>query len=154
MNIARTDYMRDGAWIMARAGGVYNPGTDRCFALCNEQGETLGGAVFTRFLGNSVAIHIAGNETGWCTRRFIGMVFHFAFEALGCGKLIAFVSSSNRRAISVVLRMGFRLEARLTEAYDKDQDLLVLTMAREGCKWLELVSQFDQLLKQHVTDVY
>ena len=56
---------------------------------------------------------------------------------LGLRKLIAPVASTNHIALAQDLRAGFRLEAMLRDAAP-DGHLLLLTMAREDCRWLRI----------------
>lgn len=129
----------DGDWIMGRVGGLFNERTDQSIAV-HREGRIKGGVVYTGFLGASIMLHMAGTEDNWATRDFLWMVFDYAFNQLGVRKLVGLVPSSNARAISVDLRLGFRLEGRLTEMLtDPDDDLLVLTMSKVNCKWLAIV---------------
>jgi L-amino acid N-acyltransferase YncA len=129
----------DGVAIMARVGGLYNETTDHCISL-HRDGILQGGVVYTGFLHASIILHMAGNETNWATRDFLWMVFDYAFNQLGCRKLVGLVPAYNSRAIKVDIKLGFRLEGRLTETLaDPEEDLLILTMTRDRCKWLKVV---------------
>lgn len=125
----------DGQWVMTRVGGVFNDKTDHVVSL-HRGGKTCGGVVFTGYLQASIVMHMAGNETNWATREFLWAVFHYVFVQLGCRKAIGLVPSDNHRAISVDLRLGFRVETRITDATVNGADLLILTMTRDMCKWL------------------
>jgi hypothetical protein len=130
------DHLGDGDWIMRQVGGVYNERTDHSVAV-HRDGRLKGGVVYTGYLGASIMLHMAGTEDNWATRDFLIMVFHYAFVQLGCRKLVGLVPAYNTRAISVDLRLGFRLEGRLTEMLpDPYEDLLILTMRKSECKWL------------------
>jgi hypothetical protein len=132
----------DGVCIMARVGGLFNEVTDHCISL-HRDGILQGGVVYTGFLHASIMLHMAGNETNWATRDFLWMVFDYAFNQLGVRKLIGLVASNNIRAISVDLRLGFRLEGRLTEMLpDPHEDLLILTMLKQDCKWLKVTPRY------------
>ena len=129
----------DGAWIMQRVGGVFNETTDQSIAV-HRGGVIRGGVVYTGFIHASIMVHMAGSEDNWATRDFLWMVFDYAFNQLGVRKLIGLVASSNTRAISVDLRLGFRLEGRLTDCLpDPNDDLLILTMLKRDCRWLNVV---------------
>ena len=130
------DHLGDGDWIMRQVGGVYNERTDHSVAV-HRDGRLKGGVVYTGYLGASIMLHMAGTEDNWATRDFLWMVFDYAFVQLGCRKLVGLVPAYNTRAISVDLRLGFRLEGRLTEMLtDPNEDLLILTMRKSECKWL------------------
>jgi hypothetical protein len=132
------DHEGDGDWVMGRVGGVFNASTDHSLAV-HRAGRIKGGVVYTGYLGASIMIHMAGSEDNWATKDFLWMVFDYAFVQLGCRKLVGLVPSTNTRAISVDLRLGFRLEGRLTQMLpDPDEDLLILTITKAECKWLKL----------------
>lgn len=129
----------DGEWVMGRLGGVFNPLTDHTIAVHDERGKIRGGIVYTGYLGASIVGHSAGDESAWISRDFLWMVFDYVFHQLGCRKLIAMVPASNKRAISIDLRLGFRLEGRLTELLpDPNDDVLLLTIHKRDCKWLHI----------------
>jgi len=128
----------DGQWIMDHVHGFYHTDTDHSIAM-HRDGKIAGGVVYTGYLYASIAIHMAGTETNWATKDFLWMVFDYAFNQLGCRKLVGLVPAYNSRAISVDLRLGFRLEGRLREMLvDPNEDLLILTMTKAECKWLNL----------------
>jgi hypothetical protein len=126
---------RDGDWVMTRVGGVFNDKTDHVIAL-HRDGRTCGGVVFTGYLGASIMLHMAGNETNWATPDFLWMVFDYGFNQLGCRKLVGLVPATNHRALSVDIRLGFTIEARLADMMTDGSDLLILSMTKSACKWL------------------
>lgn len=128
----------DGEWIMGRIGGVFNERTDHCVAL-HRDGQIKGGVAYTGYVGASIICHVAGSEDNWPTRDWLWMIFDYPFNQLGCRKLVGLLAAKNTRAISVDLRLGFRLEGRLTGMLpDPDEDLLILTMRKEDCKYLKI----------------
>lgn len=127
----------DGDWIMLRVGGVFNEKTDHTVAV-HRDGRTVGGVVFTGYLGASIMLHMAGVEDNWATRDFLWMVFHYAFVQLGCRKVLGLVSSSNARALSIDARLGFIPVARVDDVYPDGSDLVILGMDKSQCKWLRL----------------
>lgn len=127
----------DGDWIMLRVGGIFNDKTDHTVAV-HRDGKMVGGVVFTGYLGSSITLHMAGVEDNWATRDFLWMVFHYAFVQLGVRKVLGLVSSDNARALSIDIRLGFTVAARISDVYPDGSDLVVLEMARAGCRWLAL----------------
>lgn len=133
----RINHAGDGDWIMLRVGGVFNDRTDHSVAV-HKDGKVQGGVVYTGFLGASIMVHMAGNETNWAGRDFLWMVFDYAFNQLGVRKLVGLVPASNLRAIKIDLRLGFFLETKLSEMMVDGSDLLIFTMYKWECKWLRL----------------
>jgi hypothetical protein len=134
----RVNWPGAGDWVMARVGGVFNDKTDHCVSCHGYEGETLGGVVFTGFLYGSIILHMAGNETHWASRDFLWMVYDYAFNQLGVRKCVGLVASNNSRALSIDLRMGFRIEAKLTDMLADGGDLMILTLKKADCKWLRI----------------
>jgi RimJ/RimL family protein N-acetyltransferase len=134
----------DGDWIMRHVGGVFNEKTDHSVAAHTPaDGRIQGGVVFTGYLGASIMLHMAGNETAWASRDFLWMVFDYAFVQLGCRKLVGLVPAFNTRAVSIEVRLGFHVETRLKEMLtDPTEELLIFTMMREDCKWLRIVPKY------------
>jgi hypothetical protein len=131
----------DGEWIMLRVGGVFNEKTDHTVAV-HRDGRMAGGVVFTGFLGASILVHMAGSGDNWATPDFLWMVFDYAFNQLGCRKMLGLVASENSRALDVDIRLGFRIVASIPDVLSEGGDLLVLMMDREQCKWLKIKPRY------------
>jgi hypothetical protein len=131
-----------GDGVMARVGGVFNDKTDHCVSRHDHDGTPLGGVVFTGYLHASIIMHMAGVETNWASRDFLWMVYDYAFNQLGVRKCIGLVASDNSRALSIDLRMGFRVEAKLTEVTADGGDMLILTLTKADCKWLKVQPRY------------
>jgi hypothetical protein len=131
------NHPQDGEWVMLRVGGVFNEKTDHVVAL-HRDGRIAGGVVFTGYLQASIVMHMAGVEDNWPTRDFLWMVFDYVFVQLGVRKAIGLVASSNHRALSIDMRLGFTIEGGIKDACPDGSDLLILTMDKAHCKWLQL----------------
>lgn len=131
----------DGAWIMERCGGVFNDKIDHVVAL-HRDGKLCGGLVYTGFLGGSIQMHAAGDETNWPNRDFLWLIFDYAFNQLGVCKVIGLVAATNIRALDVDLRLGWRIEAVIRRALWGGEDLLVLGMVKEDCRWLKWTPRY------------
>jgi hypothetical protein len=137
MREIRIDHIPDGEWVMTRVGGIYNEKTDHVVAM-HQNGRIAGGLVYTGYLGASIMMHSAGTEGNWVTKDFLWMIFHYAFVQLGCRKVLGLVQSSNARALSINMRLGFIPAARIPETYVDGSDLIILTMDKAQCKWLAM----------------
>ena len=137
----RINHPGDGDWIMLRVGGVFNEKTDHSVAV-HKDGRVQGGVVYTGYLGASIMVHMAGSETNWACRDFLWLVYDYAFNQLGVRKLVGLVPADNLRALSVDLRMGFRIEAKLAEMMPGGEDLLIVTMTKAECKWLRIKPRY------------
>ena len=75
--------------------------------------------------------HSAGH---WTAKKVDGGYFQERSQSIG--KIIVPVSSSNIASIKFVEKMGFLEEARIKDAM-ADGDMVILTMPKERCKYLE-----------------
>lgn len=138
--LIRIDHPGDGDWVMDRCHGIWNAHTDHVIALAREGARApLGGVVFTGYLYGSLCMHMAGSGGPWATADFLWMVYDYAFVQLGVRKVIGLVAADNALALKIDLKMGFQYETRITDMTADGQDLLVLSMRRENCRWLRLV---------------
>lgn len=99
-----------------------------------DDGQPYAGVVYDDFNGAVIRMHVAG-ERHWLTRGFLWLVFDYPFLQLRVHKVVGMVSSCNRPALDLDLRLGFVREARI-EGGCEDGDLEILTMTREQCRWL------------------
>jgi hypothetical protein len=132
----RIDAPGAGDWVMKRAQGFFTHGRDHSITVHNDLDDVVGGFVIVKYMGQSGAIHMAG-EGNWCSRELMWMVFHYAFNQCGYRKLLAPVKSDMYDVISMDLRAGWRLEATFSDVFEDDAHLLILSMTKETCPWLD-----------------
>jgi hypothetical protein len=141
-----------GEWIMERLGGIFTAKLDHSFST-HDGDRILGGFVVTWFLGGSLTVHMASQDPHWCTRELLWMIFHFAFEQLGVYKMITPIASDNASVASMDMRAGWNLEAVIKDAYKPGVHMLILTMTKVDCPWLDYKPKQwkpgDQLLITH-----
>jgi hypothetical protein len=65
------------------------------------------------------------------------MVFDYPFNQLKVKKVAGAINSSKKELLDFDLRLGFKEEGRIRGAYP-DGDMIIMTMAREECRWLKL----------------
>lgn len=85
--------------------------------------------------GGSIRIHVAVGDSKYVTRRAISEIFEYPFYQLGVKKVIGIVDSANTAALTFDLRIGFKIEAVVNEAYGMS-DMYILSMTQEQCRWL------------------
>lgn len=83
-------------------------------------------------------MHVAAEPgVNWISRRFLHLVFSYPFVQLKCKKVLGVVGSGNTAAQRLDEHLGFELEATLTDAHP-DGALLVYSMRKEDCRWLNI----------------
>lgn len=122
-----------GNWTAQKVDGGYFQERSRSIGL-KKNGEFVAGVIYENWHGKSITCHIA--VTGRITPAYLGAIFHYPFNVCKVGKIIVPVSSANITSIKFVEKMGFQEEARIKDAM-QDGDMVILTMPKEQCKYLE-----------------
>lgn len=125
-----------GFRIAEAAGCTFNPAVDQVISVTS-RGNLLGGNIFTGYTGVSIHTHTAGFAPGWATRDFLWVLFDYPFNQLGCRKVFGQVPETNERALEINLKLGFKVVARIEDVFP-DGACLLLSLAREDCRWLSL----------------
>jgi RimJ/RimL family protein N-acetyltransferase len=124
-----------GRRIAKTAGMFFNPECDQAVVRI-EKGELLGGVIYQNYTGASIRMHVAGFAPRWIDKDMLWMAFHYPFEQLGVNKVLGYVHSTNLKALDFNRKLGFKEEARI-EGVFRDADLVIMSMRREGCRWLK-----------------
>jgi hypothetical protein len=123
-----------GKWVMGKLASYYSD-HDQAFTV-HEGDEIRGGIVLSKYAGASAMLHAYSCRAGYCSRELLWMVFDYGFNQLGCRKLLLTVRSDNYRALSIYLRAGWVLEASIADAFAKGVHMLILTITKDTCPWL------------------
>lgn len=98
-----------------------------------EDGQVINAVWYEDFNKKSVTSHIVLKKP--MNRQFLAIIFDYPFIQLGVDKIIGPVKSNNQKAINLDLKLGFKEEARLLDAFP-DADLVFLVMNKEECRFL------------------
>ena len=122
-----------GHWTAQKVDGGYFQERSRSIGL-KKNGEFVAGVIYENWHGRSITCHIA--VTGRMTPAYLFAIFDYPFNVCKVGKIIVPVSSANLTSIRFVEKMGFQEEARINNAMP-DGDMVIFTMPKEQCKYLE-----------------
>lgn len=122
-----------GPWVCEKAGGTWHPNRGSAIGLIKD-GDLVAGVLYEDWNGANLMCHIRG-EKGWADRKFLRIMFDYPFNQIGAKRLTAPISSTNKRAIEFVQRLGFVLECVLAQA-TPDGDMHIYRIFREDCKYL------------------
>lgn len=139
-----------GGAIAEAAGSFYNPVCDQCVARI-EGGELYGGAVYQRFTGASIGMHVAGFRSDWLSRDLLWAGFHYPFMQLGVKKVFGQIQASNTTALEFDLKLGFKIVATINDVFP-DGDLIVVAMARDECRWLKRITPRGIVANKEIPD--
>jgi RimJ/RimL family protein N-acetyltransferase len=123
-----------GRWVCDRTGGTYDP-CSQAIGL-EQDGRLIAGVLFDHYNGRSIAMHVAGEGGHWMTRDYAKACFGYVFNQLRVNKVLGLVDSTNTAARRYDEHLGFRLAATIPDA-GPHGDLLIYTMTRDECRWVE-----------------
>lgn len=135
---ARSEMDKWVLWNFLRERKVYLPVSEdfNAIARLNSKGDILGVVAYNGFAGQTCCIHDAG-EGNWLSKDFLRAVFDYPFNQLGIVQIFATVAASNEKALNLDRRVGFKDFARIKDGWKDGEDLMVLSMRREDCRWIE-----------------
>lgn len=90
---------------------------------------------YNGFVGKTCCMHVVIKRPELLSRRIIREAFTYAFDICNCEAVLGLVDSENHEAMSLDLRLGFRVIARVPNG-GSDGDLVILQMTRDKCRWL------------------
>lgn len=122
-----------GPWICSRINKTWGPDGREAIGLVRE-GEVLGAVLFEDYTGpgGSISVHVAIDNPRIPIRKLLSTSAGYAFNQLKVEKLIGLVPSYNTAALKFDMRIGFKPEAVIKNAFPNG-DMVVLTMTREDC---------------------
>jgi RimJ/RimL family protein N-acetyltransferase len=116
--------------------GTWSPVGRSVIGELNENGSPRWAAVYDHYEpAGSIQLHIAIDNPKYVTRQAIQRVFEYPFNELGVKKVLGIVNSTNEAALTFDMRLGFTVEAVISDAYDMGS-MYILSMTREQCRWL------------------
>ena len=124
--------------IAESAGVHYRPGHDVSFVSCRSDGTLLGGVILNEYTGTTMHIHAGSFSEHWMIRDLLWLMFHYPFVQLNVRSLIAPVRRGNTHAMSFVGKVGFDLETVIRDYYPGGDDLMIMRMWADKCRWLSL----------------
>ena len=126
-----------GFKIAAAIPRPYNPAVDIVISHVTPEGNVLGGVLYEGFTGGCIFMHQAGFHKRWLAGNMLWIVFDYPFNQLKVSKVAGTINSANEDLLDFNRRLGFKEEGRIKGAYPNG-DMLVLTMDRASCRWLNL----------------
>jgi len=85
---------------------------------------------YESFTGSSITTHIVVD--GYVNYEFYKFIFKYPFNQLKVKKIIAPVSSKNKKSLVFCEKLGFKKESQIADYFD-DADLFLLTIKKQDC---------------------
>lgn len=128
---------RCGDWAKAKIPGVQSWGEWYEAIGWEKDGELQAVAIFDHYSGPDISIHVAAVPgRRWMTREALRTVFRYPFNQLGVHRVTGCIASRNKDAVRLNLHLGFTLEGVKRQGSHDGDDMLILGMLKEECRWL------------------
>ena len=123
----------------AKKIGIDNFRPDAVTITALKDGNIAAVTVFDTFSGNDCQVHVAsdGSRT-WLSRQYLHLAFAYPFLQLKLRRVTSLVSEKNAASLNFCQQSGFTQEGRLRKAAERGEDLILLGMLREECRWIGL----------------
>lgn len=120
-------------YVADKMAARFSPEACTAIGLVNSADGLAAGVVFENWNGRSIVAHMA--VTGRLTRKYLGVIFRYAFQQCGVDKVILPVASDNAKSCRFVNHLGFAEEARIRDAAPGG-DLILFTLRKSDCRFL------------------
>lgn len=101
-------------------------------------GELVGVIVFDTWSDGDCLIHVVSDGSRrWFTRAFCRCAMAFPFHQVGTRRITAIVSERNPASLGLCDHFGFKVEGRLRKGGPLGEDLILLGLLREECRWID-----------------
>lgn len=128
--------------IAHKAGIGFDPEVDSVISRVTPEGKLWGGFVYTNFTRRTITMHMAGVGPGWCTLELLWVGFDYPFNQLKVERVLGTVPSTSEQVLEMDKRGGW-VELCRVPGVVIDGDMVVLSMTREGCRWLKYARRFQ-----------
>jgi RimJ/RimL family protein N-acetyltransferase len=132
-------------WMQSRIGYSHPfPDGFTAISLLDDM-QFLAVVLYTNFNGVNIEMHVASDGSRrWLNRAFLHEAFRYPFEQLGCQRVSGCVAARNVDALNFDLALGFKQEGYMRRATEHGDDLIILGMMREDCRFLKKERKHEQ----------
>lgn len=124
----------DMKWIVDATSCVLTPGA-RAIKAVDAGGAIRGMVAYDWWTKNAVYAHMAVDAPiVW--RSLIPACFEYPFNECGLEVILALIPSHNEKSWGLAGRLGFRLVHSVRDGWAKGDDLHLLELRREDCRFL------------------
>jgi hypothetical protein len=131
------DSERVGEWVMARMPYPIRWTNYKAIGL-ERDGVLVAGVLYESMTTRDVNMHCAIADAGALNLEFTYTCFHYPFEQCGLARVTGLVPSKNEKALKFDIdKLGFQVEGIIRKALPDGDNVIVLGMLREECRWLK-----------------
>lgn len=121
-------------WLVERVGCALTKDA-RAIAAVDSSGRIHGMVAYDVWCENSVQAHVAV-DTPAAWRALLPAAFFYPFIEANKGVLLCVVRGQNTKSLRVCAHLGFQVKAQVKDGFAQGDDLVLLEMRRETCRWL------------------
>lgn len=125
----------DFGWLVQRTDCGTTHGFKAIKAV-DDAGRIRGMVGYDCWTRNAVQAHMAV-DTPMAWRCLVRPAFAYPFQQCGLGVILAAIPAGNSRSVHLARRFGFAETHRVVDGWARGEDLILLEMRRESCRWLE-----------------
>lgn len=126
---------RVGEWVANKIGMKNMPSAFYAMGI-ERNGEIVAGFLFESFNGSNANAHVAIEKPTKAIYTLLHHAAHYAFNVCKLNRLTGLVTASNEKAYKLDLHLGWEHEFTMKKAGKDGEDMHVLVMWPEKCKWL------------------
>lgn len=122
-------------WIESRTGCVLTRAA-RAIKAVDSSGRIRGVIAYDCWTETGVQAHMAvDSPVVW--RSLVRPAFAYPFLEVGKSLIMGVIPADNERSCRMARRLGFRESSRVVDGWDTGVDLVIHTLRRHECRWLE-----------------
>ena len=122
----------------------------RMIGRVDSKGKLCGVVAYNGFVGATCCIHCAGDDSNWASPEFLYASFDYPFNKCKLVAVFGTLASNNLQALRLDQHLGFRQVHIVPQGWDSENDLIILEMRRENCRWLKEDSDGEQQISRGV----
>jgi len=114
----------------------YRADTVGTIAIFDDNTEFQAVVLWTGYCPTDIEVHVASVSPKWATPKTIRLLCTYPFTELGVRRVSAQVDPDNTRSISLIERMGFKLEGEKRNYNEDGTSKMQYGMTKHECRWL------------------
>lgn len=121
---------------LAQTLGCHLTPAARGIVAVDGMGEVRGGVLYDCWTSTLVQCHMAvSTPVAW--RALLPAVFEYPFLEGGRRVIMGAIRASNTRSLKMAMHLGFEESSRIPHGFAEGDDLVIIYMRREQCRWLK-----------------
>jgi len=129
------DSKQDWEWFIERNPLTYVADMKGIIAVNMDNGDVLAGCVMDTWTETSCQVHFAIDNPFVIRHGFFNEVSRFVFDTAGRLTMYALIPANNAKSLSVANKIGFKEVTRLSEAFKRGVDYVLLELRKSHCNF-------------------